>query len=190
MLFQNPNKEMLSALRQCVTTKTTKTPTACIEIRFMPDFMCEYEVNRVRTHVSPSDESRLANRRGMSGSSLLQTPFPIRSELDGGQVLILVKWDLKSIKQCVKFVTSTYEVVLISVFGNYVWMIKPTDLSRGLCEASIVGEAEVSLDWIQRISLTERNRYWEKNKNKRKREDEQAETDEQSEDDEQTEDNE
>lgn len=70
-------------------------------------------------------------------------------------------------------------------------MIKPTDLSRGLCEASIVGEAEVSLDWdLQRISLTERNRYWEKNKNKRRREDEQAETDEQSEDDEQTEDNE
>lgn len=39
VLFQNPNKEMLSALRQCVTTKTTKTPTACIEIRFMPDFL-------------------------------------------------------------------------------------------------------------------------------------------------------
>lgn len=73
VLSQIPNNEMLSALRQCVTTKTTKTPTACIEIRFMPDFMCEYEVNRVRTHVSLSDESSLANRGGMSGSSLLQT---------------------------------------------------------------------------------------------------------------------
>lgn len=68
-------------------------------------------------------------------------------------------------------------------------MIEPTDLSRGLCEASIVGEAEVSLDWdLHKISLTETNRYWEKNKSKR--EDEQSETEEQSEDDEQTEDDE
>lgn len=90
-----------------------------------------------------------------------------------------MKWDLKSIKQCVEFVTLTYDVVFISVLGKYVWMIKPTDLSRGLYEGSIVGEAEAPLDRdLQKISPTETNRYWQQNKKKRKRRDEQTEDDE------------
>lgn len=147
-----PYKDSLVSLRRCTFMRS------CIELTFMPDFMCQYE-------------SRLAelnlNMPAMEGTHNLPNSDPTPSAsttsgLDSAEVLGIVRWEANNAEECLRYLTLIRKVVLISLINGYVWIVKSTEsvpIPRFCTELYIADRTYIYHRILRQIPLKDLDEY-------------------------------